>query len=75
MIVVRTPQGVITSYREAWKDRSGQPVWTWRTDGPAPHDFQTVAAAQAWVDDYWRHASPKERAQAGWVITEKKEQL
>jgi hypothetical protein len=67
-IVVRTPTGLVTSYREAWKNKNNEPVWTWRTDGPAPHDFGTVADAQAWVNDVWRGESQQERDKAAWTI-------
>jgi hypothetical protein len=65
---VRTQRGYVTSYREAWKDDAGKPVWTWRTDGPEPHDFGTVAAAEAWIDDVLHLLTAKERASEPWAI-------
>jgi hypothetical protein len=67
-VIVRTRSGPVTSYREAWKDASGRSVWTWRTDGGEPHDFGTVADAEAWVDEVFHLSSQKERDEAGWSV-------
>jgi len=66
---VRTSTGLITSYREAWKNKQGEPVFTWRVDaGEAPHDFGTEADADAWVEHVWRGSSQKERDEAAWTV-------
>jgi hypothetical protein len=71
MIVINTGHGYVTSYHEAWKNEQGGPVWTWRTDGPEPHDFGTRAEAQAWADQVFRLSSQKERDAEGWKIEER----
>jgi hypothetical protein len=67
--IVVTGSGPVTSYREAWKDSSGRPVYSWRCDSDQPaHEFESQAQAQSWVDEVHASATDKEREEAGWVV-------
>lgn len=68
-VIVKTKSGVVTSYSEAWKDKSGRSVWTYRVDGEEPHDFETVEAAEQWIGEFWV-LDQKEREKAGWTVEE-----
>lgn len=72
-VFVRTSDGFVTSYREAWKTANGRPVWTWRTDGTEPHDFGTAEQAKAWIDEVFHCASQKDRDKAGWTIEDRRQ--
>lgn len=58
--VVRTPHGVITSFREAWRAWGDRPVYTWRTDrDQTPHDFGSYDAAWKFIVAIWCCASTR----------------
>jgi len=72
-VVVRTPRGVVTSFREAWRDWADRPVFTWRTDkDQPPHDFGTREQAFQFIVSIWCCTSTKrERAERdSWTIEE-----
>jgi hypothetical protein len=54
---VKNPRGQwVTAIREVWKDASGRPVWTWRTDPDQPPLKMTRLKAQEFVQ--YLHADP-----------------
>lgn len=81
---VRTANGLVTSYREAWKSKvDGRPVYVWRTDGRddtvepfdpnveptlGPLDFGSVEQAERWIDEVWQGSTQKERDEAHWTV-------
>ena len=73
IVILRTPGGVITSFREAWQDWAGRPVFTWRTDRDRPpHDFGSVDAAFAFKVAIWCCSSTRREVEERerWVIEE-----
>lgn len=73
IVVLRTPQGVITSFREAWRDWADRPVFTWRTDkDQPPHDFETYETAWAFKVAIWCCSSTRREVEQRdmWVIEE-----
>lgn len=66
--IVRTPTGVVTSTKVAWRTSEGRDAWTWRVDANQPPKvWASVAEAQAWVDYVWL-IDPKEKERSGWVV-------
>lgn len=73
IVVVRTPHGVITSFREAWRAWGDRPVYTWRCDrGEPPHDFGTHETAWQFVVAVWCCASTRRECadRDAWSIQE-----
>jgi hypothetical protein len=73
VIAVRTPSGVVTSFRTAWSREDGSPVHTWRTEtDERPYDFGSVAEAEEWIASVWREPlTAAERADRDrWTIEE-----
>lgn len=73
IVILRTPGGVITSFREAWKDWAGRSVFTWRTDrDQPPHDFGSVADAFAFKAAIWCCSSTRREVEERdrWIIEE-----
>lgn len=73
MFVLRTPGGVITSFREAWQDWAGRPVYTWRCDkDQPPHDFGSHEAAFAFKAAVWCCSSTRREVaeRDRWIIEE-----
>lgn len=73
-VLIQTPRGVITGYREAWRDDVGRIVWTWSTDRDAePHDFGTVKAAEAWKNEVWccTYTRREKADRDAWLVIER----
>lgn len=70
-VAVSTPQGLVTSFREAWRAWGDRPVYTWRHDrNQPPHDFGTQEAARAFIVAIWCCASTRREREErdSWTI-------
>lgn len=71
--VVRTPGGVITSFREAWRAWGDRPVYTWRVDRDTPpHNFGSHQEAWKFIVAIWCCASTRREREErdSWIVEE-----